>query len=229
MDKKLKDYKGSGTFPNGVHPPDQKHFSADVGVETVPTPKKVLLPLSQHIGAPCKPIVKPRQNVRQGELIAKSGGFISADLHAPVAGVVQKHTQATMPNGKRVPAIAIKAENDQITQNNIWTDILEHVWPKDLAGKYEPDEISKAIHDAGIVGLGGAAFPSHVKIMLQEKNPVDTLLVNGCECEPFLTPDSRLMIEAPGLIVTGALLAGIATGANDIVVCNLTEAKFVST
>jgi electron transport complex protein RnfC len=218
MGLSLTGFKGSGTFASGVHPPERKNFSADSPIEIMPAPGKVLLPLSQHIGAPSEQVVKPKQTVEFGEVVGKSTGFVSVPIHSPIAGKVMKTAMTTMPNGRRVPAIPIKADGDQLEGRALMDEILGGEWPIDCQSKYEPGEISEAIQKAGIVGLGGAAFPTHVKIMPNDEKPIDALLINGCECEPYLTTDYRLMLEAPGAIITGALLAGHATGAKDIVI-----------
>jgi len=218
MGLSLAGFNGNGTFANGVHPPEQKNLSADIPIEIMPTPGKVLLPLSQHIGAPSEQVVKPKQTVAFGEIIGKSTGFVSVPIHSPIAGKVMKTVMTTMPNGRRVAAVPVKADGDQIEGGALLDEIFGGDWPIDSHSNYEPGEISEAIQKAGIVGLGGAAFPTHVKIMPNDEKPIDALLINGCECEPYLTTDYRLMLEAPGTIIAGALLAGHTIGAKDIVV-----------
>jgi Na+-translocating ferredoxin:NAD+ oxidoreductase subunit C len=218
MAMRLEGLKGKGTFAHGIHPPGEKHFAADMGIEIVPPPEKVLLPLQQNIGGGCKPVVKAKQEVAFGELVGKGGGFVSAALHTPIAGKVLKMGVTTLANGRHMEAIPIKAAGEQLTGEDLWADMFGGDWPKDDIESYDPGEISEAIANAGIVGLGGAAFPTHVKIMPNDKKPVHTLIVNGCECEPFLTADYRLMVEAPEPIVTGALLAGRSVGARRVIV-----------
>ena len=219
MGLNLKGLKGKGTFPRGIHPQEQKHFSAESAIEVLPAPANVLLPLLQNIGAPCKTIVKPKQNVCYGEMVAESKAIISASIHSPISGKVMKESVTTLPNARHVPAIPIKAEGEQLEGKDLWNDILGGEWPKQFNGDFTPEDINKMIDDAGIVGLGGAAFPTYVKIAFNREKPIDTLLINGCECEPYLTTDYRMMLEAPEPIITGALLAGIATGAKDIIIC----------
>ena len=211
--------KRNRTFPGGIHPPGRKNFSAEVPIEVLPTPDMVVLPLLQNIGRECKSIVKTGQMVKHGEKIAINDAMISASIHAPISGKVLKPVLTTLPNGSRVSALPIKAEGEQIEGKELWDYIAGGSWPIDLDGKYESDEISKTIHEAGIVGLGGAAFPTHVKITPHQKKDIDTLLVNGCECEPYLTCDYRLMVEVPEMIITGSLLAAMATGAEEIIIC----------
>lgn len=219
MGIRLKKLKGKGTFSRGVHPPGRKKISADKKIEIMPTPGMVLLPLLQNIGAPCKSIVKPRQTVTFGEKIAESGEYISASIHSPISGMVLKETTTTLPNGRHVEALPIQKEGPQVEGQDLWDRFYGGEWPKNFDGKFSPAEISDKINASGIVGLGGAAFPTHVKIVPNDKKPVDTLLVNGCECEPYLTTDYRLMVEAPGPIISGSILGGIATGAKDIIIC----------
>ena len=204
---------GKGKIPFGVHPPDRKELSAGVPIEVVPAPQQVLLPLQQHLGAPSGDVAKPRQEVAFGEKVAKGQAFVSANLHTPIAGVVQRPASVTLPNGRHVKAIPIKAEGEQLSGRELWEEIYGGDTSRDGIETYDPEKIGEAVHEAGIVGMGGAAFPSHVKLIRNEKKPVDALLINGCECEPYLTSDDSLMIEAPGPVITGALLVARAIGA----------------
>lgn len=206
------------TFQRGIHPREQKHFSADSAIEVIPTPGDILLPLQQNIGAPCESVVKPKQEVAYGEVVAKSNAMISAKLHAPVSGIIGKMAMTTIPNGRHIPAILIKANEQRLEGDRLKEDIFGGAWPAGITGKYDQAAVNRAIRDAGIVGLGGAAFPTHVKIVRNGKKSVDTLLVNGCECEPFLTADDRLMREFPDPVITGALLAAFVIGAKDIII-----------
>lgn len=216
---RFKGFPGKGTFPHGIHPPDNKFYSADKAIEVMPTPEKVVLPLLQNIGAPCEPVVKAKQQVAAGELVGKGKAFVSAALHTPLAGKVLKPATVTLPSGRHMKAIQIKADADQNPGQRVWEKLTAADWPTDCISIYEPATISKVIHDSGIVGLGGAAFPTHVKVMPDDNKLIDTLMINGCECEPFLTPDYRMMMEATGAIVTGALLAGRAISAKEIIIC----------
>lgn len=214
-----KEYPGKGSFPHGIHPPGNKFYSAAEKVEVIPVPEKVVLPLLQHIGAPCEPIVKPRQKVTCGEMVGEGQSFVSASLHSPVTGVVKKIGMVTLPNGRHLPAIEIKTEGEQKLCTVMWDEITATDWPLSTISDYQPEEIARQIHAAGIVGLGGAAFPTHVKVVPNERRLIDSLLVNGCECEPYLTCDYRLMLEAPQAIVAGALLSGRAVSAKEIFIC----------
>lgn len=218
MALKLDGYEGNGTFPHGIHPPDRKQFSKNAAIQVMPTPQTVVLSLHQNIGGPCEQLVKPRQKVDWGELIGKGNIFVSTTLHASVPGVVQRPSRVTLANGRHMDTVPIKTDGEIPTDQALWEEIFGGDWPTTGLDAYDPDQISKDINEAGLVGLGGAAFPTHVKIMPNDKKPVHTLIVNGCECEPYLTSDYRLMVEAPGPIVTGALLAARSVGAERIAI-----------
>jgi len=210
--------RGAATFPRGVHPAGHKEFAQDAGLEVFPTPKKVTIPLVQHLGAPAETLVKTKQEVRMGEMIAKPAGFISAAVHASISGKVGMGCAVTMPNGRRVRAVPITAgESQPIEGAELLADVFGGDWPTDVS-RFDPKKIAESVSDAGVVGLGGAAFPSHVKLMPNEKKPIDTLLLNGCECEPYLTADYRLMLEFPESVICGGLLAARANGARRIIV-----------
>ena len=218
MSSALKRLGGSGSFARGVHPAGRKELAAEGSIEVVPTPAQVAVPLLQHTGAPCEPLVKPRQQVALGELIGKADAFVSAPVHASIAGTTQMPSVTTLPNGRHVRTIPIKAAEEQLSAAELWEDTFGGDWPKDGLDNYPPEQIVEAVHAAGVVGLGGAAFPTHVKLTRNKAKPIDTLLVNGCECEPYLTADYRLMLEAAEAIVAGALLAARAAGAERIVI-----------
>jgi len=208
---------GSVSFARGVHPPEGKEYAEHAAIEVLPAPAKVVIPLVQHLGAPAKPIVEARQEVQLGEKIGEASGFISAAVHATVTGKTAKSTAVTLPNGRHVQAIPIAAAGEQLEGEALKEDVLGGPWPTDVSG-FDGRQIAEAASEAGIVGLGGAAFLTHVKLLRNEKKPIDTLIVNGCECEPYLTSDYRLMVEAPEAIVTGALLAAEANAVEQIAV-----------
>ncbi len=218
MTSTLEGLPGTGTFARGVHPPGNKQFAADCALHVLPTPSQVLIPLHQHTGAPCEPVVKPRQEVSLGEIIGKAGGFVSASVHASISGTAQALSATTLPSGMHVKAIPIKAGDEQLSPEAIRQDVLGGKWEIGNLDSYSCEQIVEAVTEAGIVGLGGAAFPTHVKLTLNESRPIDTLLVNACECEPYLTADYRLMLEAPAPIIAGAMLAGRAVKAEQIVI-----------
>ena len=212
------DIPGKGSFPRGVHPPEGKLFAENSAVEIPPCPAKVAVPLLQHAGAPAESLVKIRQEVTLGEPIGAQAGFISAGVHATVAGKVGKQGVCTLPNGRHVAMIPITAEGDQLEGQQLWDDVFGGDWPTEGLDNYSHEQISQAVKDAGIVGLGGAAFPTYVKFARNEAKPIDTILVNGCECEPYLTADYRVMLQAPAPIITGALLAARAAGAKNVII-----------
>lgn len=205
-------------IPRGVHPPDSKAATRDLPIEVLPAPAVVQVPLLQHTGAPCAAVVKPRQEVRAGDLLGDSPAFVSAPVHTPISGIAQRETVATLPNGRHVKVIPVQAAAEQPSPSELWADLYGGDWPHDGADAVEPEEIVRAVRAAGIVGQGGAAFPTHVKLARNPQKPVDTLLVNGCECEPYLTADHRLMVEAPRPILLGARLAARAAGAARVIV-----------
>ena len=209
---------GCGTFPHGIHPPERKNSSSDASIEILPTPEDVVIPLLQHLGAPCEPVVKPKQTVSMGEMVGQGKGFVTAPVHASINGTVQKVIAVTLPNGRHVKAVPIKAEGDQLSGEALFDEIYGGSWMTRDADDLSTDEMAKAISAAGIVGLGGAAFPTHVKLAVNKDKPIDTLIINGCECEPYLTTDYRLMLEAPGVIIAGAVLAARAVGAGKVIV-----------
>jgi H+/Na+-translocating ferredoxin:NAD+ oxidoreductase subunit C len=218
MALKLDGYAGSGSFAHGIHPPDYKALSKNAAIRVMPTPDMVVLSLHQNIGGPCEPLVKPRQTVAWGELIGKGSSFVSTTLHASVPGIVQRSMRVTLANGRHMDTLPIKTQGEIPSGKDLWDETFGGNWPTNGLEDYDPTQISRDINDAGLVGLGGAAFPTHVKIMPSDKKPIHTLIVNGCECEPYLTADYRLMIEAPAPIVSGALLAARSLGAKRIVI-----------
>lgn len=210
--------QGSGRFARGIHPPDRKAFAAAAPIEVLPNPARVAIPLLQHTGSPCEPLVKVKDEVMLGQKIGEGKGFITAPVHASVAGTVAMPSVTTLPNGRHVRTIPIKTGPNQISAEALKANLYGGDWPVAGLDAHAPEAIAQAAREAGLVGLGGAAFPTHVKLTRNEKRPVDTLLLNGCECEPYLTSDYRLMVEFPRPILTGALLAARATGAAQIVI-----------
>lgn len=205
-------------FAGGVHPPENKQLAENNPIEVLPTPALLAVPLHQNAGAPCASKVKLRQEVKWGEVIADAEAFVSAPVHAPVNGIAQIGGVTTLPNGRHVKTQPIKPGPAQVDPGELKQTLLGGPWPFGEIGGIDPAVIVAKCRAAGLVGEGGAAFPTHVKLTRNEKRPVDTLLVNGCECEPYLTSDYRLMIEAPGAIIAGALLAARASGAKRIVI-----------
>jgi len=177
----------------GVHPPGRK-LAAEETIERATLPERVILPLSQHIGAPAKPVVSAGDHVLVGQLIAGSGGACSAPIHATISGKVKPAATVISPTiGTPTTAIVIEGDGE-----DAWADL-----DPATSDSLPPEEILARIADAGIVGLGGAAFPTHVKLDRPPESPAHTLLVNGAECEPYITADDRLMVEEPDRIVAG--------------------------
>ncbi len=208
------------TFQRGIHPKKPSPVdSSHCKIEVFPTPKEVKIPLLQHLGAPCDPLVKPKTEVQVGDLIGQSEKMISSPVHATINGTTGRPGMATLPNGRHVSVVPIKASEEQsITGLTIYNEFKNNNWPKDGFDSYDPKEIADAVRNAGLVGLGGAAFPTHVKLMRNEQKPVKQLIINGCECEPYLSSDNRIMIEFANAIISGALLAQRATGADEVMV-----------
>ncbi len=218
MSAALKPTSGSGNFARGVHPPERKELSETAPIEILPTPTQVLIPLLQHTGAPCEAADKPRTEVAAGAVIGDAEAFVSAPVHTPIAGKTAKATVATLPNGRHVAAIPVKGAGEQLEGQALWDEVFGGEWPTSGLEEHTPEAIRDAVRKAGIVGLGGAAFPAHVKLSTRPEKPIDTLLLNGCECEPYLNADNRLMIEAAPPMITGALLAAMACGAERVVI-----------
>src|SRR5208283_2754871 len=156
--------------------------------------KKVVIPLSQHIGAPCKLSVVIGQGVKKGEVIGTPEGFVSAPVHASVSGKVVAIGEFPLPTGKMTKCVVI--ENNGKEE---WASLKDN--PDYI--RLTPEELKGKVKDAGIVGMGGAAFPAHVKLSPPKEKPIDVVIINGAECEPYLTADYRLMIERPNDIVKG--------------------------
>lgn len=212
--------QASFTFPRGVHPPENKSAAEHVPVEVLPSPAEVRIPLLQHLGAPCQAVVKAKDAVAVGDKVGEASGFVSAPVHSSVAGTVTRARSVTLPNGRRVPSIPIQAAEDQpLAGAALFDDVFGGDWPMEGADRLEPGRIADAAKNAGLVGLGGAAFPTHVKLARNDAKPIEWLMLNGCECEPYLTSDYRLMVEAPRPVISGAILAARAVGAAKVAVC----------
>ncbi len=183
------------SFLGGIHPHDGKELAKDQPIETMPLPAVLVVPMGQHIGAPCTPTVKVGDLVKKGQLIGTSQAFMHADIHAPSSGKVVKIEERPHPGPASTMCNAVVIETDG---EDAWADglPLERDWHT-----MDNEAILAAIQQAGIVGMGGATFPAHIK--LKPAKPVDVLILNGAECEPYLTADYRLMLEESSRIVTG--------------------------
>ncbi len=198
------------TFRGGVHPPEGKHYTRGVPIEVLPAPEVVYVPLSQHAGAPAKPLVKRGDTVKLGQRIGEACGFISANIHSPVSGKVRGVEDVPHFLGGFSPAVVI--ENDGAD-----TPACE-LEPHPNWEELPPEQFPKIAACAGLVGMGGAMFPTSVKLSPPQDKPIDTVIINGAECEPFLTADHRLMLEYPEHIVEGALMIKRALSAKRLVV-----------
>lgn len=195
------------SFPiGGVHPSDNKKWSRGSAIEPMDLPDVVNIPLSQHIGAPAVAKVAKGDKVLVGQLIAEAGGFMSANIHAPVSGTVTAVDAQPNGQGLRQPMITIKREGDE------WMPEIDR--SETLVGKCDlsPKEIIDKIKAAGIVGMGGATFPTHVKLMIPDGKKAEALIINGVECEPFLTSDYRTMLERGERFIAGTRILMKAVG-----------------
>lgn len=185
------------TFPKGgIHPPERKEITEHLPIERMPIPDEVEILLQQHFGAPCTPLVKKKDAVTEGDLVGKVNAGLGAPVHASVSGSVKQIGTSFHPSNVKSPSITIKTD------------------PQAPPRSYEPadwrsfgrEELLARIRDAGIVGIGGAGFPTHVKLSPPPTAKVDTLILNGAECEPYLTTDHRVMVENPKDVIEGALV-----------------------
>ena len=191
------------TFPGGVHPPANK-WTADRAAETLPVPERLVVPMAQNLGAPAKPTVKKGDAVKRGSILGEPDGFISAAIHAPTSGTVTGIERVVdSATGRMCDAVAI--EPDGLDE---WAEGTNE--PRDWS-KMTEDGIREAVAAAGVVGMGGATFPTHVKLAPPRGKSIDTIIINGAECEPFLTSDHRLMLERAADIVTGMRICMAAT------------------
>ena len=175
------------TFKGGIHPPQSKSFTQNVPIEDAPAPDIVVIPLSQHIGAPCDPLVAVGDKVKVGQKIGESKAFVSAPVHSSVSGTVKKIENRQVPGGAKVNCVIIESDGKY--------EVHESVQPKGKLEDLSKEDILSIIKEAGMAGMGGATFPTHVKLSPPKDKTIDTLLVNGSECEPYLTADHRIMLE----------------------------------
>lgn len=182
------------TFKGGVHPFDGKHYSKDEAITEYEPQGQIAIAVSQHIGAPAIPIVKKGDSVKVGQMIAQCSGFVSANIHSSVSGTVKNIEPRMMANGTKCDCIIIENDNNY--------EEIEYVKPEPF-DKLPKDKIRELIKDAGVVGMGGACFPTHVKLSPKNEDDIDTIIVNGAECEPYLTSDFRRMIEETETLIEG--------------------------
>lgn len=186
----------------GVHPEENK-LTHEVPTKAAALPKQAIFPLSQHIGAPAKPVVQKGDKVKVGTLIAEAGGFVSAPIYSSVSGTVFKIDTAIDATGYRKPVIIINVEGDEWEESIDRSDKLETL---DAHPELTPEEIVERVKQAGITGMGGAGFPTHVKLCPPPTAKAECVIINAVECEPYITSDNRLMLEHADEIIVGLQL-----------------------
>lgn len=187
------------TFKKGIHPNEAKEYTAYKPIITMPAPEEVFIPLQQHIGAACEPVVQVGDEVKTGQVIGRSEKMISSPVHAAITGKVKAIDRFPHPFGSRVTMVHIKGTPER---EDHWAELQPHPDWQSLSAA----ELVEITREAGIVGLGGAAFPTHVKLRPPAEKQVDSFILNGCECEPYLTADHRAMVELTDKVLTGAKL-----------------------
>ncbi|TDB39739.1 MAG: electron transport complex subunit RsxC [Actinobacteria bacterium] len=190
-------------FKGGVHPPEHKEATAALPIEWMPVPTRLVVPMSQHLGAPCAPLVAAGDRVHRGQLIGSVDAMVSAPVHSPVNGEVASVGTCLTAGGMRVPCVTITPDTEQ--------DLRSFAPVPD-------GDVRATVRAAGIVGLGGATFPSAVKLSPPKGVEVGTVILNGCECEPYLTCDHRLMVESADRVVAGARIMADTIGAKRVVI-----------
>ncbi len=195
-------------FTGGIHPKDNKELSSGSAIQNAPLFEKYHVILCQHIGAPPKLVVKTGDTVKKGQMIAEPGGFVSAPVHSPTSGTIGKIFDVPGPSGVNQEAVEIIADGQ-----DEWGSGLDPIpdWQNTA-----PEVLKERIAKAGIVGMGGAAFPTHVKLSPPPAKKIDTLILNGAECEPYLTADHRLMLERPEAILEGASIMARVLGIKNV-------------
>lgn len=192
------------TFRGGIHPSYNKTLTSNKPIEKANLPKLVIIPLGQHVGAPCEPIVKAGDLVKRGQKIGEAKAFVSAPIHASISGEVKAVEPKPHPGGGMVMSVVIESDGKD--------ELFAEVKPQKSLEELSPEEIKNLIREAGIVGMGGAGFPTQVKLSPPKEKTIDTIIVNGAECEPYLTADHRLMLERPEDVVFGLEVILKATG-----------------
>jgi len=196
----------------GIHPPEDK-YSADKAIEILPLPANVKVPISQHIGIPAVPVVERGEHVKTGQVIAKTGGFVSANIHASASGKIAKISEEMDTSGYRRMTIMIRVDKEEEWVEGIDTS---NTLVKDIT--FTREEILQKILEGGIVGMGGATFPSHIKLNIPRGKKADVLIINGVECEPYLTSDHRLMLEKSEELIIGIKILMKALGVERAIV-----------
>jgi electron transport complex protein RnfC len=206
LNKRERILKPIGKIKGGARLPHNKHTAEMESVLLTP-PEKVIISMSQHIGAPCEPTVKAGDKVFVGTLIGNSDAFVSAPIHSSVSGEVAEITTIRMPAGNEVKAVVIASDGNMTPDPEIKPPKIETV-----------DDLLSAVRASGLVGLGGAGFPAHVKLKPSEDKPIDTLIINGAECEPFITADYRECMENPNDVLGGVYLIKKLLGIENVII-----------
>lgn len=186
------------SFVHGVHPKDHKAATNTSPIVPLPLPDQVMVPLQQHIGRECDPIVGKKDEVKTGQIIAKTAGFITSPVHSPVTGIVKDVGHYMHYRGQRARMVVIQRSGE----DDWHTLSTPQNWEQATI-----EELNARVYEAGIVGMGGAGFPSHVKFTVLPEKPIDSFILNGCECEPYLTCDHRIMIEKTDDVLLGMRIA----------------------
>ncbi len=197
------------TFKGGIHPPDNKQWTSHKAIEDCPLPDELVVPLSQHIGAPSVACVELGQHVAKGQEVGSAKGFVSVPVHASTSGEVVAIENRPHPFGRSMPAVVIKPDGE-----DSWLCNLQFTDP----GSLTSEEVIEKVRQAGVVGMGGAAFPAHVKMLPPPEKPIRTLIFNGVECEPYLTADHRMMLEESERVLQGVALLQYVYGAERVVI-----------
>ncbi len=206
------DIRGKYSFGGGVHPPESKDLTRNSQIQPGPSIKEVAIMLSQHTGAPCQPLVRKGNMVQAGQKIGDADAFVSAPVHSPIDGKVKEIALRSHPVLGRSMAVVIEAYPHTRLKRSFFK--LE----KDFnENEYTPEQICDAVRQAGIVGMGGAGFPTRVKIEPNPRLPKHSLIINGCECEPYITCDYRIMLEWTNQIIAGIKLAKKACGCSNVI------------
>lgn len=183
------------TFPGGIHPDDNKSYTNNIPITVLDGVNEHVFPLQQHIGAPLAPVVEIGSRVKVGTKLADSDAFVSVPLHSSVSGTVKAIEKRLHPNGADVMSIVVENDGEYFFDDS--------VRPKGKLADLSPQDIVKIVREAGIVGMGGAGFPTHVKLSPPPEKKIEYVIVNGAECEPYLTSDHRVLLETPELVLFG--------------------------
>jgi electron transport complex protein RnfC len=197
-------------FFGGIHPAYNKDLANGLAIVAMPLPARLIVPFAQNLGTAPKPIVKKGDTVKKGQVIAEPQGFVSVPLHAPTSGTVQAIDVFPHPVGADMPAAVIVPDGTDEWAGGLDVDRG--------AGSLDAETIKAIIRDAGLVGMGGASFPTHVKLSPPKDKPIDVLVINGAECEPYLTSDHRLMLEKAPQVLEGASYLAQALGVKTVIV-----------